>query len=108
MLKFRWETEFQKTEIGEIPREWEIDKLSNEYQTIMGQSPPSKFYNKNAEGIFFIQGNKEFQDIYLLPEIYTSKCHKVAPAHSVLITVRAPVGNVNLIKQNICIGRGVK
>jgi len=73
----------------------------------MGQSPPSKFYNRNGEGLFFIQGNKEFQDLYVMPEIYTSKCNKTAPENSVLITVRAPVGNVNLTLQEICIGRGV-
>ena len=107
MVKFRWETEFKRTEIGEVPKEWEVNKLSHAYNVIMGQSPSSKFYNKNGEGMFFIQGNKEFHELYVKPNIFTSKCHKIAPKNSVLITVRAPVGNVNLTQKEICIGRGV-
>ena len=107
MLRFKWETEFKETEIGEIPRDWEVNKLSYDYDVIMGQSPSSKFYNENGEGILFIQGNKEFQEVFVKPNIFTSKCHKIAPKNSVLITVRAPVGSVNLTQEEICIGRGV-
>jgi len=107
MLRFKWETEFKETEIGEIPRDWEVNELSYDYDVIMGQSPSSKFYNENGEGILFIQGNKEFQEVFVKPNIFTSKCHKIAPKNSVLITVRAPVGSVNLTQEEICIGRGV-
>lgn len=108
-MKFRWETEFKETEIGEIPREWEVKLLGDNsiFTIIMGQSPPSEFYNQNKIGIPFVQGKGEFGEVYVETKTYTTKCNKIAPRNSVLITVRAPVGELNLSKENICIGRGV-
>jgi len=108
MLKFKWETEFKETEIGEIPRDWEIISISEgSFAIIMGQSPPSKYYNKEGRGMPFIQGRKDFGDLYITPTTYTEKCGKIAPPNSVLLTVRAPVGNVNITKDEVCIGRGL-
>lgn len=108
-MKFRWETEFKETEVGEIPRDWEIKLLGDNslFKIIMGQSPPSEFYNQNKIGIPFVQGKSEFGEVYVETKTYTKKCHKIAPPNSVLITVRAPVGELNLSKENTCIGRGV-
>ena len=108
MLKFKWETEFKETEIGEIPRDWEIISISEgSFAIIMGQSPPSKYYNKEGRGMPFIQGRKDFGDLYITPTTYTEKCGKIAPPNSVLLTVRAPVGDVNITKDEVCIGRGL-
>jgi len=108
MLKFKWETEFKETEIGEIPGDWEIISISEgSFAIIMGQSPPSKYYNKEGRGMPFIQGRKDFGDLYITPTTYTEKCGKIAPPNSVLLTVRAPVGDVNITKDEVCIGRGL-
>jgi len=109
MIKFKWEKEFKETEIGELPKEWEMTALGDKskFTIIMGQSPPSKYYNQNGDGIPFIQGKKEFGDLYVKTETYTTKCAKIAPPYSVLITVRAPVGELNITKGRFCIGRGV-
>ncbi|RLG72409.1 MAG: restriction endonuclease subunit S, partial [Methanobacteriota archaeon] len=109
MLKFKSEKEFKETEMGELPKEWEITVLGDKskFTIIMGQSPPSKYYNQNGDGIPFIQGKKEFGDLYVETETYTTKCAKIAPPYSVLITVRAPVGELNITKGKLCIGRGV-
>jgi type I restriction enzyme S subunit len=109
MLKLKWETEFRETEIGEIPKEWKMLVLGDKskFTIIMGQSPPSKYYNQDGEGILFIQGKREFGDLYVETGTYTTKCAKIAPPYSVLITVRAPVGELNITKSELCIGRGV-
>jgi len=109
MLKFRWETDFKKTELGEVPRDWEVKELGqkNIFKIIMGQSPPSQYYNKEGKGIPFIQGKTEFRDLYIDTNTYTEKCEKIAPKNSVIITVRAPVGEVNITRHELCIGRGV-
>lgn len=107
-MKFRWETEFKETEIGKIPKDWEVKELGNgNFKIIMGQSPPSKYYNKEGVGFPFVQGKAEFGELYIKTNTYTTKCAKVAPAFSVLITVRAPVGELNITKEELCIGRGV-
>jgi len=107
-LKFKWETEFKETEIGEVPRDWEVISISDSsFAIIMGQSPPSKYYNKESKGTLFIQGRKDFGDLYITPTTYTEKCSKTAPPNSALLTVRAPVGDVNITKDEVCIGRGL-
>ena len=76
-------------------------------QIIMGQSPPSSTYNRIQEGLPFLQGNIEFGEIYPSPSIYCSKPIKVAEENDVLISVRAPVGEVNISPTRVCIGRGL-
>ena len=73
----------------------------------MGQSPKSEFYNDNFEGMPFLQGNKTFGDKYPSFELYTTSIKKVAEKNSVLMSVRAPVGDLNIAQEDICIGRGV-
>ena len=73
----------------------------------MGQSPKSEFYNDDFEGMPFLQGNKTFGDKYPSFELYTTSIKKVAEKNSVLMSVRAPVGDLNIAQEDICIGRGV-
>jgi type I restriction enzyme S subunit len=109
MLKLKPENEFKDTDFGKIPKDWEVAILGDEskFLVIMGQSPPSKYYNREGKGTPFAQGKKEFGDLYITPTIFTTKCGKIAPSNSVLITVRAPVGELNLTKSELCIGRGI-
>jgi type I restriction enzyme S subunit len=102
-------TRFKRTEIGEIPEEWEVVRLGDQRiaKIIMGQSPPSSTYNKNGIGLPFLQGKMEFGDIYPNPSLYCSEPLKVAEKNDVLISVRAPVGEVNLCHLRCCIGRGL-
>lgn len=109
MVKFKWEKEFKDTAFGKIPKDWEVSFLGDKtkFEIIMGQSPPSKYYNKEGKGMPFAQGKKEFGELYINPTIFTTQCSKIAPPNSVLITVRAPVGELNLTKSELCIGRGI-
>jgi len=106
-LTFYKETEFQDTEIGKIPKDWKTEKLSSLATIIMGQSPPSSTYNKEGKGLPFIQGKMEFGKMYPSPTTYTSRPLKIAEKGDVLMSVRAPVGDVNIAPYKLCIGRGL-
>jgi type I restriction enzyme S subunit len=101
--------EFKETEIGKIPKTWEVTKLGNKElaEIIMGQSPPSSTYNKEGNGLPFLQGKMEFGEIYPSPILYCSQPIKIAEQNDVLMSVRAPVGDVNVAPYRLCIGRGL-
>jgi len=99
--------EFQDTPIGNIPKGWKITKLAKVAQIIMGQSPPSSSYNEEGIGLPFLQGKAEFGRIFPKPRLYTSKPTKIAEKDDLLISVRAPVGDVNIAPYRLCIGRGL-
>jgi type I restriction enzyme S subunit len=100
---------YKKTSIGEIPEDWKVVRLgdSDIAQIIMGQSPPSATYNKDDHGIPFLQGKAEFREIYPSPIIFCSKPLKIAKTNDILLSVRAPVGDVNIAPFECCIGRGL-
>ena len=75
---------------------------------IAGQSPEGKYYNRDAKGVPFYQGKKEFGDYELKkPTFWTTKTTKEALKGDVLLSVRAPVGETNMNNNKICIGRGL-
>lgn len=84
-------------------------KLGDVADVISGQSPEGKYYNQTGEGTPFYQGRTEFGDIYLKSaKNWTTKVTKTAIKGDILMSVRAPVGPVNLCDfENICIGRGL-
>jgi type I restriction enzyme S subunit len=97
----------KQTEIGAIPEEWSFEPLIKHAEIIMGQSPESKFYNNTGEGIVFLQGIRTFGEKYPTYDTYTTKITKKAKEGSVLLSVRAPVGEVNIATKDACIGRGL-
>lgn len=73
----------------------------------MGQSPDSKFYNNDKIGLPFYQGKADFGRINPIPKIWCSKSKKEAKPNDILISVRAPVGDLNINNEQSCIGRGL-
>ena len=73
----------------------------------MGQSPDSKFYNYDKIGLPFYQGKADFGRINPTPKIWCSKSKKEAKLNDILISVRAPVGDLNINNEQSCIGRGL-
>ena len=73
----------------------------------MGQSPDSSTYNENANGIPFFQGNADFGEIYPTIRVWCSEPTKIAQADNILISVRAPIGALNISTCKCCIGRGL-
>ena len=74
---------------------------------IMGQSPPSSYYNTRGEGLPFFQGKADFGDLYPTVRMFCTEPNKVAEAGDILISVRAPVGPTNISPAKCCIGRGL-
>jgi len=108
-LLFYKQTTFKDTPIGKVPRDWETRSLGEKdiATLIMGQSPPSSTYNQKGVGLPFLQGKAEFGDIYPSPEVFCSKPVKIAEPHDILLSVRAPVGDVNIAPFQCCVGRGL-
>src|SRR3989344_495064 len=86
---------------------WGWKKLGEVADIIMGQSPPSDTYNEKQEGLPFFQGKAEFGTRF--PEVrkYCSKPVRIAEQNNILMSVRAPVGSLNIANQKCCIGRGL-
>lgn len=98
---------YKKTEVGIIPEDWEVNKLEEIATIIMGQSPSSDSYNKNKDGLPFFQGNSEFGRMFPTVKKWCNKPLKIAKPLDILISVRAPVGAVNINIEESCIGRGL-
>jgi len=101
------QSKFKETEIGKIPEDWNAKPLSNISQITMGQSPPSSTYNVNGRGLPFFQGRKDFGQKYPSATIWCSESKRVAEKDEVLVSVRAPIGDVNIASEKCCIGRGL-
>lgn len=86
---------------------WEEKRFSDIANVIMGQSPSSSSYNEIGRGIPFLQGNRTFKMRYPEIDTYTTEPKKIAPSNSILMSVRAPVGDINIAPKELCIGRGL-
>ena len=86
---------------------WKTVRLGDVCEVIMGQSPKSEYYNSKGEGLPFLQGNRTFGDKYPIFDTYTTAPIKIAIAQDVIMSVRAPVGDLNITPTKICLGRGV-
>ena len=90
-----------------IPKGWKIEILSDIADIIMGQSPESENYNTNCVGLPFHQGVGSYGDFYLIDGVYSTKGNRIAEANSIIFSVRAPVGRINITLNKIILGRGV-
>ena len=99
--------ELVASEIGEIPREWTSGQLSDVADVTMGQSPPGDTYNDEGDGLPFYQGSTDFGFRFPSLRKYCSAPKRLASIDDVLLSVRAPVGDLNRAKSDCCIGRGL-
>ena len=74
---------------------------------IMGQSPSSESYNVNGKGLPFYQGNADFGEDNPTPRSWCTDPKKIAEKGDILISVRAPIGAINIANERCCIGRGI-
>lgn len=95
------------SELGEIPEGWHVKLLRECFDIIMGQSPPGYTYNETGEGLPFFQGRKDFGFRYPQNRKYCTKPTRIANPEETLVSVRAPVGDINMAWEQCCIGRGV-
>ncbi|MCX8482565.1 MAG: restriction endonuclease subunit S [Crocinitomicaceae bacterium] len=99
--------EMVDSELGEIPKGWNVKTLKDEFVLNMGQSPKGDTYNTNGDGIVFFQGRSDFGFRFPSIRMYTNDPKKIAKKFETLISVRAPVGDINMVAEDCCIGRGL-
>lgn len=98
---------FVDSELGMIPEGWKVGTLEDIAEITMGQSPVGNSLNENREGMIFYQGSSDFGFRFPSIRVFTTEPKRLAVANSVLFSVRAPVGDINVAKEKCCIGRGV-
>jgi len=90
-----------------VPEGWVKLPLGDVAGITMGQSPESKYYNTDGDGLPFHQGVSDFGHRFITHKTFTKQATRVAAAGDILCSVRAPVGRLNLTRDNIAIGRGL-
>ena len=90
-----------------VPEGWAKLPLGDVAEITMGQSPESKYYNTDGDGLPFHQGVSDFGHRFVKHEAYTKQATRIAEAGDILCSVRAPVGRLNFTRDKIAIGRGL-
>ena len=99
--------EFVESELGMIPEGWKVGTLGDIAGVVMGSSPAGSSYNTEGNGSIFYQGRTDFGFRFPCVRMYTTEPKRFAESNSVLLSVRAPVGDVNIAFEKCCIGRGL-
>ena len=98
---------FEDSELGKIPKGWEVGSVDGAFDLTMGQSPPGKTYNDAGVGLPFYQGCTDFGLRFPTRRIYCTAPTRLGKAGDTLVSVRAPVGDINMATEDCAIGRGV-
>ena len=98
---------FDETLKREIPKGWEVKNLNQVADIVMGQSPDGASYNLEQEGTIFFQGSTDFDWRFPNVRQYTTSPTRFAQKGDILLSVRAPVGDLNISPFECCIGRGL-
>ncbi len=99
--------EMVESELGPIPKGWRAGRLMDICNVTMGQSPPGESYNETGDGIPFYQGRTDFGFRFPVKRVFTIDPKRFAKQFCTLVSVRAPVGDMNIAAENCCIGRGI-
>lgn len=91
----------------EIPDGWSDKELFQIANITMGQSPEGSSYNGNGNGTIFFQGSTDFGWLFPTTRQYTTAPNRMAKKGDILLSVRAPVGDMNIARVDCCIGRGL-
>ena len=98
---------YQQMFIDNASSDWAEGTLSNIADITMGQSPSGSSYNEDGNGTIFFQGRAEFGFRFPTVRLYTTEPKRMACANDTLMSVRAPVGDLNVAHTDCCIGRGL-
>ena len=98
---------YSETLKREIPDGWEDKTLSEIANITMGQSPEGSSYNEEGDGSIFYQGSTDFGWLFPTTRQYTTAPNRMAKKGDILLSVRAPVGDMNIANTDCCIGRGL-
>jgi hsdS len=92
---------------NKFDNEWFSKKLDLVSNVTMGQSPDSKNYTDNPNDYILVQGNADMQNGRIVPRVWTTQVTKLAEKGDLILSVRAPVGDVGKTDYNVVLGRGV-
>lgn len=106
-LQQQAQTIFAEMFCSEDSDSWSKGVLSDIAEITMGQSPSGNTYNENGEGTVFFQGRAEFGFRFPTIRLFTSEPKRMARKNDTLMSVRAPVGDLNIAHEDCCIGRGL-
>ena len=101
-----YETAVMNEETG-LPEGWEKVRLGDVCELVMGQSPKSEHYNDEGNGLPFHQGVKDYGFRFPINNSWSTAGNKKAIPNSILFSVRAPVGRLNVAAEEIILGRGL-
>lgn len=101
--KMVWSEELKR----EVPEGWGVGELKDIANITMGQSPAGESYNEDGNGMVFYQGCTDFGTRFPTIRKYTTEPTRFALKGDILLSVRAPVGTLNIAKEDCCIGRGL-
>lgn len=101
-----WFVDFEPWD-GVKPEDWRKGILSEIATIIMGQSPDGSSYNEDGIGTVFYQGRAEFGSRFPTRRLFTTQPKRMAAKGDVLMSVRAPVGDLNVAYESCCLGRGL-
>lgn len=101
--KMVWNEELKR----DVPEGWGVGELKDIANITMGQSPPGESYNEDGKGFIFFQGCTDFGNRFPAVRLFTTDPTRFAKAGDILLSVRAPVGTLNIAKEDCCIGRGL-
>jgi type I restriction enzyme, S subunit len=98
---------FEDSPLGPIPAVWRCSSVGQEFNLTMGQSPPSSTYNQDGLSEPFFQGRTDFEFRFPMRRVFCTAATRRANAGDSLVSVRAPVGDVNIAAENCAVGRGL-
>ena len=101
------ETLFRQWFVEEADESWEVGTIEDEFDFVMGQSPSGDTLNQDNDGMIFFQGRSDLSFRFPIPRVYTTSPKKIAKQNDTLVSVRAPVGDINMAYDECCLGRGV-
>ena len=106
-LEQQAQTIYQQMFIDNARSDWAEGTLSDIADITMGQSPSGSSYNEDGTGTIFFQGRAEFGFRFPSVRLYTTEPKRMARSNDTLMSVRAPVGDLNVAHMDCCIGRGL-
>jgi type I restriction enzyme S subunit len=98
---------FEDSPLGVVPKGWEVSTVGDEFDVTMGQSPPGSTYNESGDGLLFFQGRRDFGFRFPTKRVFCTAPRRIAEEGDTLVSVRAPVGDVNMAPAQLCLGRGL-
>ena len=98
---------FEESKLGLVPRGWRYSTVGDSFILTIGQSPPGDTYNESGDGLPFYQGRTDFGFRFPSQRVFCTAPTRLAEQGDTLVSVRAPVGDVNMALEKCCLGRGV-